>query len=60
MGSASVGADSGVTCTLFGGAADSEDDHFGDTWVRQARAGVYSGKTHWQQSQLATANPRPT
>ena len=30
----SVGPDSqSVTCTLFGGAVDSEDDHFDDTWV---------------------------
>lgn len=55
----SAGPATNVTCTLFGGAANSEDDHFDDTWVWQTRDGVYGGKPHWQQSQPAIANPGP-
>jgi len=46
------------TCTLFGGAALSEDDHFDDTWVWQPMASK-DGGYGWQQSQPGSADATP-
>lgn len=51
-------ATAATSCTLFGGAYLSEDDHFDDTWVFHPMASQ-SGKPAWQQSQPAVANPTP-
>lgn len=47
-----------TSCTLFGGAALSEDDHFDDTWVFHPMQ-ANDGKLGWQKSQPAVADPPP-